>query len=246
MEVDSCLWSSQTNDKTMTYEIVPSFVQAWCAIHEVEENMQDMRTHSSSAISLNTSSLMTYTLLTFQMIYALQDPMHSRPAVVDRLWSNEDACNTTLYVNWYQSPYAGELVEEYNNLWLPSDAGLTNGQAMEIVSAVCLLMMRTVHNNRAGRHGPSPDRYIYDVMCSEECTFSDSLREEVMVLTRCNCLQLSTMPTDPVYHIIGDWCRTNSGRYEFLLLDLFRFSPRPLLHTYRVPLRQLLLRRSMA
>lgn len=128
------------------------------------------------------------------------------------LQSNELSCNSSIYNGWYDSRYSGALVDDLNNLWLFSDAELTNGQALEVASSTCLVMMNKLRLDRAGRTGPVPDKIIYDVMCSEECTLSDKLREEAMSLADCTCIQLSTQATDPTYHTPGDWCSTNTGR----------------------------------
>lgn len=85
-------------------------------------------------------------------------------------------------------------------------------QALEVVSSSCRVRMDALRLDRAGRNGPVQDKYIYDVMCANECTLSDAIRQEAMELSRCTCLQLSTQPSDPTYHIEGDWCVANSGR----------------------------------
>lgn len=136
------------------------------------------------------------------------------PCVPASSWSSEGtSCNTTMYESWYESSYSGALIEDLTDFWLFSDAELTNGQALEVVSSTCLVMMSTLRLDRAGRNGPVPDKYIYDVMCADECVLSDSLREEAMAFTGCTCLQLSSQPADLTYHLLGDWCRKNSGRY---------------------------------
>lgn len=128
--------------------------------------------------------------------------------------SEVSSCNSTLYDGWYQSSYSGALTQDLTGFWLFSDAELTNGQALEVVSSTCLVMMSTLRLDRAGRNGPVADKYIYDIMCADECILSDSLREEAMTFTGCTCLELSTQPADPTYHSLGDWCRANTGRYE--------------------------------
>lgn len=112
--------------------------------------------------------------------------------------SDVAACNVTLYDGWYESSYSGALTEDLTDFWLFSDAELTNGQALEVVSSSCLVMMSTLRLDRAGRSGPVADKYIYDVMCADECVLSDLLREEAMLFTGCTCLQLSTQPTTPL------------------------------------------------
>lgn len=121
-------------------------------------------------------------------------------------------CNATLYDGWYYSPYSGALLDDLTDFWLFSDAELTNGQALEVVSSTCLVMMNTLRLDRAGRNGPVADKYIYDIMCADECILSDSIRERAMAITGCTCLQLSTQPSDPTYHSPGDWCTANTGR----------------------------------
>lgn len=127
-------------------------------------------------------------------------------------YSDGTTCNATLYDGWYDSSYSGALVDDLADFWLFSDAELTNGQALEVVSSTCLVMMNTLRLDRAGRNGPAPDKYIYDVMCADECILSDAIREQAMSLSGCTCLELSTQPTDPIYHAPGDWCAANSGR----------------------------------
>lgn len=122
------------------------------------------------------------------------------------------ACNVTLYNGWYQYPYFGTITFDLTDFWLFSDAELTNGEALEVVSSTCLVMMTTLRLDRAGRNGPVADKNIYDVMCADECVLSDYLREEAMAFTGCTCLQLSTQTGDPTYHTAGDWCTANSGR----------------------------------
>ncbi|CAN0394190.1 unnamed protein product [Ectocarpus sp. 12 AP-2014] len=121
-------------------------------------------------------------------------------------------CNVTLYDQWYDSPYSGALLEDLVDFWIFPDAELTNGQALEVVSSTCRVMMDTLRLDRAGRNGPVQDKYIYDVMCANECTLSDSIREEAMELSSCTCLELSTQSSNPIYHTEGDWCVENSGR----------------------------------
>lgn len=122
------------------------------------------------------------------------------------------SCNITLYDQWYNLPYSGALLDDLVDLWLFSDAELRNGQAMEMVSSSCKEMMATLRLDRAGRNGPAADKHIYNVMCGSECVLSDTLREEAMSITGCTCLQLSTQPSENIYHTPGDWCSANSGR----------------------------------
>lgn len=130
--------------------------------------------------------------------------------------SHSGSCNITLYNGWYESPYSGALTEDLTDFWLFSDAELTNGQAIDVASSTCRAMMSTARLDRVGRNGPLHDKHIYDIMCADECVLSDALREEAMAFAGCTCLQLSTQPIDEIYHIPGDWCRANSGRYVIL------------------------------
>ncbi|CAN0488531.1 unnamed protein product, partial [Ectocarpus sp. 8 AP-2014] len=50
-------------------------------------------------------------------------------------------CNVTLYDQWYDSPYSGALLEDLVDFWIFPDAELTNGQALEVVSSTCWVMM---------------------------------------------------------------------------------------------------------
>ena len=111
-------------------------------------------------------------------------------------YNDGTTCNATLYDGWYDSSYSGALVDDLADFWLFSDAELTNGQALEVVSSTCQVMMNTLRLDRAGRNGPAPDKYIYDVMCSDECILSDAIREQAVSLSGCTCLELSTQPTD--------------------------------------------------
>lgn len=121
-------------------------------------------------------------------------------------------CNVTVYNEWYESLYSGALTVDLTDFWLFSDAELTNGEALDVAASTCFVMMNTLRLDRAGRNGPVADKYIYDVMCADECVLSDALREEAMSSTGCTCLQLSTQPGEPTYHTGGDWCTANSGR----------------------------------
>ncbi|CAM9318368.1 unnamed protein product [Chrysoparadoxa australica] len=89
---------------------------------------------------------------------------------------------------------------------------------MDKASDACYLMLDQLRLDRAGRHGPVEDRWIYDAMCSPQCRESDEARQEAMAVSGCNCLELSTQPGDPAYHIDGDWCLHNTGR---MLCDVF-------------------------
>ena len=122
-------------------------------------------------------------------------------------------CNTSLYDGWYDTPYSGALLDDLTDFWLFSDAELSNGQALEVASSKCKVMMKTLRRDRAGRNDPVAGKDIYDVMCADECVLSDGMREEAISVTGCTCLQLSTQPLETTYHTPGDWCTANSARH---------------------------------
>lgn len=47
------------------------------------------------------------------------------------------ACNTTLYVDWYDLPYSGALLVDLVDFWIFSDAELTNGQVHFWNPSIC-------------------------------------------------------------------------------------------------------------
>ncbi|CAM9762729.1 unnamed protein product, partial [Ascophyllum nodosum] len=76
---------------------------------------------------------------------------------------------------------------------------LSNGQALEVASSKCKVMMKTLRRDRAGRNGPVAGKDIYDVMCADECVLSDGMREEAISVTGCTCLQLTCDRGTPVW-----------------------------------------------
>eukprot|EP00953_Heterococcus_sp_UTEX-ZZ885_P030795 16235-Heterococcus_DN1.PRE.4 len=169
--------------------------------------------------------------------------LQSATAQADNVYTGP--CNATLYHNWYDQKYDGVL-QSTPQFWIFSNAPLSNGLAMEKAAVQCHTRLNQLRLDRAGRHGPVEDWWIYDMMCSEECMQSDKLRRTAMATSGCDCLQLSTPEGDPKYRVEGDWCTANSGR---LLCSIFdqcgiwncRISdfmcPRYEYNKYRVPLR---------
>ncbi|KAG5189136.1 hypothetical protein JKP88DRAFT_184656 [Tribonema minus] len=120
-------------------------------------------------------------------------------------------CSLDLYQAWYNKAYEGPL-QNTPNFWIFSSAELSNGQAMEKAATKCKLKLEQLRLDRAGRHGPVEEWWIFDVMCSDECVQSDALRRAAMAACGCDCLALSTQAGAPSYRAAGDWCAHNSGR----------------------------------
>jgi hypothetical protein len=126
-------------------------------------------------------------------------------------------CNTTRYDIWASQTYEGPLLDE-TRFWIFSNAPLNQARAMEQASKHCRRRLEQLRLDRAGRHGPVQDKYIYDQMCSTECIGSDAIRREALEYSGCGCLDLSTPESHPSFTIEGDWCRANTGR---LLCEVF-------------------------
>lgn len=84
-------------------------------------------------------------------------------------------CNATLYQNWYDQKYDGVL-ETTPQFWIFSNAPLSNGLAMEKAAVQCLTRLNQLRLDRAGRHGPVEDWWIYDMMyaAAKQCVTSTS------------------------------------------------------------------------
>lgn len=80
-------------------------------------------------------------------------------------WAQTDdlACNTTLYDSWYTAAYDGNLASS-PTFWVFTSATLTNGYAMEKAASQCWTVLNQLKVDRAGRHGPVEDWWIYDAM----------------------------------------------------------------------------------
>ena len=106
----------------------------------------------------------------------------------------------------------------------PKRLNITNGQAMEASSVWCKENIQSIKDSSAGGHGPpqpdgclSADYHgnflltVHDAMCMNYCLSSDSLRAEAIILSQCNCLELSTKEDEISYTREGDFCLKNSG-----------------------------------
>lgn len=131
--------------------------------------------------------------------------------------SYEGPCNLDLYQAWYDAAYTGKLLS-YTNFWIFKDAPISNGLAMERASVQCYLRLNQLRLDRAGRHGPVEDWWIYDIMCGEICTESDKLRRNGMLVSGCDCLELSVKETEMGFVAPGNWCAANTGR---MLCNIF-------------------------
>lgn len=123
-------------------------------------------------------------------------------------------CNTTLYDMWKIQRYQGILSTDAN-FWryqTQTEFVLTNGLALTLAVSACQRRFNNLELFRAGRLGPVNIQDSYKMMCKSDCTESDNMHQQVMDITGCDCLGLSTKSTDPSYHKEGDWCDHNSAR----------------------------------
>lgn len=123
-------------------------------------------------------------------------------------------CNTTLYELWKIQKYDGVLSTE-STFWryqTQTEFVLTNQLALSLAVAACQRRFDNLELFRAGRLGPVNIQDSYKTMCKPDCMESDNMHQQVMQLTGCGCLDLSTQPSDPSYHKEGDWCEHNSAR----------------------------------
>lgn len=125
-------------------------------------------------------------------------------------------CNRTRYVEWKQERYQGRLRNDPKFWRYQTQAQfvLTNDLALQIAYGICRHNMKSLIDFKAGRIGPIDDQTTYDIMCANYCLENDNIHEEAMSLSGCSCLQLSTQPGDDSYHVVGDWCRHNTGRMQ--------------------------------
>eukprot|EP00518_Triparma_eleuthera_P003775 CAMPEP_0182455444 /NCGR_PEP_ID=MMETSP1319-20130603/1606_1 /TAXON_ID=172717 /ORGANISM="Bolidomonas pacifica, Strain RCC208" /LENGTH=260 /DNA_ID=CAMNT_0024653501 /DNA_START=106 /DNA_END=884 /DNA_ORIENTATION=- len=132
-------------------------------------------------------------------------------------------CNMTLYNIWANREFSGldteDIIAETNTRWwniVKYDKDnpfiLRNAHAVDVLGTKCRQYMQALKVGISGRHGPVPPQAIYDVMCTDFCTVNDLEREVAMQESGCNCMDLSTKPTEVGYSVPGDWCRENSGR----------------------------------
>ncbi|CAM9437687.1 unnamed protein product [Phaeothamnion confervicola] len=132
-------------------------------------------------------------------------------------------CDLALYEAWYDETYSGlGSLTDIEHFWIYTDVTLTNGQAMDRAYTYCYYMMDQLRLDRAGRHGPVEDRFVYDVMCAPACLGSDTLREEAMAMSGCSCAELSVSQSSSTSSFVSQetegWCLTNTGR---ILCDVF-------------------------
>ena len=123
-------------------------------------------------------------------------------------------CNTTLYTQWLTQTYQGVLSTDAS-FWryqTQTEFVLTNKLALDLAVAACQRRFDNLGLFRSGRLGPINVQDSYKIMCKTDCTESDNIHEEVMQLTGCSCLDLSTPASDPSFHKLGDWCEHNSAR----------------------------------
>jgi len=121
---------------------------------------------------------------------------------------------TKSYNNWKDSLYQGPL--QFDATFWRYQAQtffkLTNFLALELAITSCTREFDSLKYYQAGRMGPVYIQDGYNIMCREECLEVDRLILEVLELTGCSCLELSTQPEDPAYHIKGDLCLRNTAR----------------------------------
>jgi hypothetical protein len=131
--------------------------------------------------------------------------------IIDKVNSQ---CNTTLYSLWQVKKYEGVLATD-SDFWryqTQTEFILTNKLALTLAVAACQRRFNNLELFRAGRLGPVNIQDSYKIMCKPDCMESDNIHQQVMELTGCDCLELSTQTSDPSYHKKGDWCDHNSAR----------------------------------
>jgi hypothetical protein len=87
--------------------------------------------------------------------------LQSATAQADNVYTGP--CDATLYRNWYDQKYDGVL-QSTPQFWIFSNAPLSNGLAMEKAAVQCHTRLNQLRLDRAGRHGPVEDWWIYDMM----------------------------------------------------------------------------------
>jgi len=124
------------------------------------------------------------------------------------------ACDISVYNTWKDQLYDGPL--KYDATFWRYQAQtffkLTNFLALELAVASCSREFDSLGFYLAGRMGPIYIQDGYNIMCKQECLEVDRLILEVLQLSQCSCLELSTQPIDPAYHIKGDMCLRNTAR----------------------------------
>lgn len=125
-------------------------------------------------------------------------------------------CNRTRFGEWRLERYQGQLQNDPKFWRYQTQAQfvLTNDLALQIAYGICRHNMKSLIDFKAGRLGPIDDQTTYDIMCANYCLENDIIHEEAMAISGCSCLELSTQPGEDSYHVIGDWCRHNTGRMQ--------------------------------
>mmetsp|Transcript_15345 Transcript_15345/g.18673 ORF Transcript_15345/g.18673 Transcript_15345/m.18673 type:complete len:214 (-) Transcript_15345:40-681(-) len=144
------------------------------------------------------------------------------------------SCNLEMYHDWYHRPYERDLSDAFLFALVSADRShaklwkimnfdetrdsffnfkITNGQVMEVSGLLCKTALSKLNLDLAGQHGPIEDHDIHDVMCNPYCTLSDSMRNEALNHTTCNCIQLSLSQSAHQYRDEGSFCRENTGEY---------------------------------
>lgn len=123
-------------------------------------------------------------------------------------------CNKTLYHEWSSLRYTGPLATD-PTFWRYQKNDffvLTQGLASDISVTKCTNGFSNLYTFAAGRSGPVTIQNSYKVMCSENCIESDSLHEQAMEYSGCNCRELSVEA--------DNYCKQNTAR---LLCDITGF-----------------------
>lgn len=136
--------------------------------------------------------------------------------------SGQSSCNMTKFYEWGNTRYGGVLLAD-PTFWMYQTQTwfvLTNSLAIELAVDRCKKRFTLLTTFKAGRMGPIDIQSSYKIMCSSYCLESDNLHQQAMSASGCDCLELSTQPTDIAYTYAGDWCKENSA---YLLCDMIGY-----------------------
>lgn len=124
-------------------------------------------------------------------------------------------CDLNKYNEWKSQVYNGPLSADAT-FWIyqtqKKEIFLTNYLALELAVTSCTRKFDQLYYYLAGRMGPIDIQHSYKIMCRSDCLENDAIHESAMAYSGCSCLELSTQPDSPSYHIEGDFCRHNSAR----------------------------------
>jgi hypothetical protein len=127
----------------------------------------------------------------------------------------ESTCDLAKYNEWKNQLYTGPLASD-STFWIyqtqKKEIFLTNYLALELAVTSCTRKFDQLYYYLAGKMGPIDIQHSYKTMCRDVCMESDAIHESAMAYSHCSCLELSTQPNDPSFHIEGDFCRHNSAR----------------------------------